>query len=143
MNADVEYLSTEDLLELARRLLGDSVPVRDIGLLGAAAARPQASAFGEDAYPDIWTKAAALLHSVVNNHPLVDGNKRLGWLATAVFLELNDASVSTASNETVYDLVMTVASTDHTVEDIADVLRRTNEADQLTAEAQRLGLYDC
>ncbi|MDE0319683.1 MAG: Fic family protein, partial [Acidimicrobiaceae bacterium] len=95
MNESVEYLSAEDLVELARRLLGDPPPIRDMGLLGAAAARPTASAFGEDAYPDIWTKAAALLHSVVNNHPLVDGNKRLGWLATAVFLELNDASVST------------------------------------------------
>lgn len=123
MNADFEYLDTEDLVELARLLLGDPVPVRDIGLLGAAAARPQASAFGEDAYPDAWTKAAALLHSVVNNHPLVDGNKRLGWLATAVFLELNDASVSSASNDAVYDLVMTVASTDIDVDAIAAAMR--------------------
>ena len=123
MNADFEYLDTEDLVELARRLLGDPVPVRDIGLLGAAAARPQASAFGEDAYPDAWTKSAALLHSVVNNRPLVDGNKRLGWLATAVFLELNNASVSTVSNDAVYDLVMTVASTNMDVDDIATALR--------------------
>ncbi|MXY99924.1 type II toxin-antitoxin system death-on-curing family toxin [Candidatus Poribacteria bacterium] len=123
MNESVEYLSAEDLVELARQLLGDPPPIRDMGLLGAAAARPQASAFGEDAYPDIWTKAAALLHSVVNNHPLVDGNKRLGWLATAVFLELNDASVSTTTNDAVYDLVMTVASTDLAVDDIADSLR--------------------
>ena len=60
---------------------------------------------------------------MVNNHPLVDGNKRLGWLATAVFLELNDASVIAAANDAVYDLVMTVASTDLTVDDIADSLR--------------------
>ena len=126
MNADFEYLDTEDLVELACRLLGEPIPIRDIGLLGAAAARPQASAFGEDAYPDAWTKAAALLHSVVDNHPLVDGNKRLGWLATAVFLELNSASVSTASNDAVYDLVMTVASTDIAVDDIAGVLCRMN-----------------
>lgn len=123
MSESVEYLSAEDLVELARRLLGDPPPIRDMGLLGAAAARPQASAFGEDAYSDIWTKAAALLHSVVNNHPLVDGNKRLGWLATAVFLEINDASVSTATNDAVYNLVMTVASTDLAVDDIADSLR--------------------
>lgn len=123
MNESVEYLSAEDLVELARRLLGDPPPIRDMGLLGAAAARPQASAFGEDAYPDIWTKAAALLHSVVNNHPLVDGNKRLGWLATAVFLELNDASFITATNDAVYDLVMTAASTDLAVDDIAGMLR--------------------
>lgn len=128
MNESVEYLSAEDLVELARRLLGDPPPIRDIGLLGAAAARPQASAFGEDAYPDIWTKAAALLHSVVNNHPLVDGNKRLGWLAAAVFLEMNDTSVSAAANDAVYDLVVTVASTDLTVDDIATALRAMREA---------------
>ena len=123
MNQGSEYLDTEDLVELARRLLGDPAPIRDIGLLGAAAARPQASAFGEDAYPDIWSKAAALLHSVVNNHPLVDGNKRLGWFATAIFLELNDASVSAATNDDVYVLVMSVASSDIGVEDIAAALR--------------------
>lgn len=128
MSESAEYLAAEDLVELARRLLGDPPPIRDVGLLGAAAARPQASAFGEDAYPDIWTKAAALLHSVVNNHPLVDGNKRLGWLATAVFLEINDASVSSAANDAVYDLVMTVASTDLPVDDIATALRAVSDA---------------
>lgn len=123
MNETFEYLDTEDLVELARRLLGDPPPIRDIGLLGAAAARPQASAFGEDAYPDVWTKSGALLHSVVNNHPFVDGNKRLGWLAAAVFLELNEASVTVASNDAVYDLVMTVAATDIAVDNIAEALR--------------------
>ncbi|WP_420625958.1 type II toxin-antitoxin system death-on-curing family toxin [Candidatus Poriferisodalis sp.] len=127
MSQGFEYLDTEDLVELARRLLGDPPPIRDIGLLGAAAARPQASAFGEDAYPDIWSKAAALLHSVVNNHPLVDGNKRLGWLATAIFLELNDASVSAATNDDVYVLVMSVASSDIGVEDVAAALRDMDE----------------
>ena len=123
----VEYLDTEDLLELARRLLGEPLPLRDLGLLGAAAARPQASAFGEDAYPDVWTKAAALLHSVVNNHPLVDGNKRLGWLAAAVFLELNDAGVAAAGNDAVYDLVTAVATSDLSVDDIAMALRLMHE----------------
>ena len=127
MSRSIEYLDTEDLVELARRLLGEPVPLRDIGLLGAAAARPRASAFGEDAYPDVWTKAAALLHSVVSNHPLLDGNKRLGWLATAAFLELNDASVSTAANDDVYDLVMAVARGDMSVDGIATELRRMHE----------------
>jgi len=122
-----EYLDTEDLLELARRLLGDPPPVRDVGLLGAAAARPQASAFGEDAYPDVWTKAGALLHSIVNNHPLIDGNKRLGWLATAVLLELNDASVRAAANDDVYELVMAVAAGALSVDDIATALQRMRE----------------
>ena len=127
MSGRFEYLDTEDLLELARRLLGEPPPVRDVGLLGAAAARPQASAFGEDAYPDVWTKAGALLHSVVNNHPLIDGNKRLGWLAASVFLELNEASVRTAANDDVYELVMAVAAVAPSVDDIAATLRRMHE----------------
>lgn len=79
---------------------------------------------GEDAYPDVWTKAAALLESVVNNHALVDGNKRLGWLATAVFLELNGVPITTASNDDVYQLVMEVAAGRLGVEEIAKHLQR-------------------
>ncbi len=123
MSSSVEYLDAEDLVELARRLLGDPPPVRDLGLLGAAAARPRASAFGEDAYPNIWSKAGALLHSIVSNHPLVDGNKRHGWLATAVFLELNESSVSTAADDDVYNLVMAVATSGPSVEDIEAALQ--------------------
>ena len=123
MTGSVEFLDTDDLIELARRLLGDPPPVRDVGLLTAAAARPQASAFGSDAYPDIWTKAAALFQSVVNNHALIDGNKRLGWLATAVFLQLNGASVTAAPNDDVYEFVMRVAAEEVSVEEIADLLR--------------------
>lgn len=127
MNRNIEYLDVEDLVELARRFLGDPPPIRDLGLLGAAAARPQASAFGEDAYPDVWSKASALLHSIVSNHPLVDGNKRLGWLATAVFLEINEASVSAAENDDVYDLVMSVAISALSIDEIAAALRHMNE----------------
>ncbi len=123
MSSSVEYLDVEDLLDLASGLLGDPPPVRDLGLLGAAAARPRASAFGEDAYGDIWSKAGALLHSIVNNHSLIDGNKRLGWLATAVFLELNESSVSTVADDDVYDLVMAVATSTLSVEDIAAALQ--------------------
>ncbi len=123
MREAFEYLTPEDLLHLAVLLLGDPAPVRDMGLLGAAAARPQTSVFGEDAYPDVWTKAAALLQSIVKNHPLVDGNKRLGWLATAVFLELNGVTAVRASNDDVYDLVMSVAAGHEPVDDIAVALR--------------------
>jgi death-on-curing protein len=93
-----------------------------VGLLGAAIARPQTTVGGEDAYPTVWLKAAALLQSVVNNHALVDGNKRLGWLATAVFLEINGSSVAGASNEAVYDLVVDVAASGPPVEQIAAAL---------------------
>ena len=119
----VEYLDVEDLVALARMLLGDPPPIRDIGLLGSAAARPRTTAFGADAYSDLWTKAAALLQSVVNNHALVDGNKRLGWLATAVFLEINGVPVGQVSNHGVYDLVLGVAAGRDGVDDIAAALR--------------------
>ncbi|MYB24215.1 MAG: type II toxin-antitoxin system death-on-curing family toxin [Acidimicrobiia bacterium] len=133
MTGPVEFLDTDDLIELARRLLGDPPPVRDVGLLGAAAARPQASAFGADAYPDIWTKGAALLQSIVKNHPLIDGNKRLGWLATAVFLEINGVSATAAHNDDVYELVMRVAAEDAAVEEIADRLRAMSRAPRLAS----------
>lgn len=106
----VEYLDLDDLLLLATALLGDPPPIRDLGLLGAAVARPRASAFGDDAYPDVWSKAAALLHSIVKNHALVDGNKRLGWVACAVFLDLNGIDSTKATNDDVFGLVMQVAA---------------------------------
>lgn len=123
-DGEPEYLDIEDLIALAATLLGEPPPVRDVGLLGSAAARPQATVFGEDAYPDVWSKAAALLHSIVKHHPLVDGNKRLGWLATAVFLELNGVTSTLASNAEIYDLVMDVAAHDRPVDEIAGGLRR-------------------
>ena len=117
----LEYLDLEDLLDLAERLLG-APEIRDIGLLGSAAARPQTTAFGTDAYPDIRTKAAALLLSIVKNHALVDGNKRLGWLATAVFLYLNGIDVSVTSNDDVYNLVMEIAGGKHSPVEVAEKL---------------------
>lgn len=122
MTRPIEYLDLDDVLALATRLLGDPPPVRDVGLLGSAVARPQTTVGGQDAYPTVWLKAAALLQSIVNNHALIDGNKRLGWLATAVFLELTDASVAGATNDDVYDLVIDVASAKTPLEDIASRL---------------------
>lgn len=119
----VEFLDLDDLIDLARLLLGDSPPIRDVGLLASAVARPRTTVGGEDAYPTMWLKAAALLQSVVGNHALVDGNKRLGWLAVAVFLEINDLSVAAASNDDVYALVMEVAQAELALDDINERLR--------------------
>lgn len=83
------YLDVEDVLTAARHAAGGPVEVRDFGLLTSAVARPAATVFGQDAYPDLWTKAAALLHSLVRNHALIDGNKRAGWAAAWVYLEIN------------------------------------------------------
>jgi death-on-curing protein len=120
----VEFLDLDDVVDLAIALVGDPAPIRDVGLLGPAVARPQTTAYGQDAYPDILTKAAALLLSIVKNHALVDGNKRLGWLATAVFLEINGVEISLASNDDVYDLVIDVAAGQPIVDAIAERLRQ-------------------
>ena len=114
------YLDVEAMLVLVRRLhVGH---VRDVGLLDAAAARPQATAFGVEAYPTLALKAAALLHSVTGNHALVDGNKRLGWLATLVFLDLNDAMPRVTEDEA-FTLVMDVAAGRLDLSEIASRLR--------------------
>ncbi|MER6318479.1 Fic family protein [Streptomyces sp. NPDC001581] len=81
------YLTLPEVLNLAE-WLGTS-EVRDYGLLDSALARPQSNVFGQDAYPDIWGKAAALMESLARNHGLVDGNKRIAWYATWVFLHMN------------------------------------------------------
>ena len=137
MSERVEFVDLDDLIDLARALIGDPPPIRDIGLLGSAVARPQTTVSGEDAYPDLFTKAAALLHSIVKNHALVDGNKRLGWLATAVFLDLNGVSVTGLSNDDVYDLVIDVAANRADVEHIANELRRLTGDASWSAKLRR------
>ncbi|MEU8508856.1 Fic family protein [Streptomyces brevispora] len=83
----MQYLTMPELLDLAKRL--GAAEVRDYGLLDSALARPQSSVFGQDAYPDLWQKAAALMESLARNRALVDGNKRIAWYATWVFLRMN------------------------------------------------------
>jgi death-on-curing protein len=114
-----EFLRLDNLLSFVRAL--DIGPVRDIGLLDSALARPRSTAFGVDAYPNLKLKAAALLHSIASNHPLVDGNKRLAWLATVVFLDLNGCEPN-LTNDEAFQLVWDVASSHMELADIADRL---------------------
>lgn len=115
------YLALDDLLHVAQRTIGE-VLVRDVGLLESAVARPQASAFGQDAYPSVHAKAAALLHSIARNHALVDGNKRLALAATIAFYGVNGIRL-TLTNDEAYDLVIAVAGGGlDDVESIADRL---------------------
>jgi death-on-curing protein len=104
-----EYLDLDDLLAAADAAVGGSAEVRDIGLMQSAVARPQATAFGAEAYPGIDEKAAALLQSIVAGHPLVDGNKRLGWVAVRLFYRMNGVDVSPPPDKA-YDLIVAVAS---------------------------------
>jgi len=113
----IDFLGVEDLLEIARGVL-ELVEVRDMGLLASAAGRPQATVFGEDAYPTLAEKAAALMHSIARNHALVDGNKRLAWSATRVFCLLNGHDIVFSVDEA-EALVLAVARGEADVPDIA------------------------
>lgn len=119
------YLAVPELLRVAERALGFEPKVRDIGLLEAAAARPAASAFGQDAYPGLDAKAAALLHSLARNHALVDGNKRLALAATIAFYGVNGRRLI-LTNDQAYDLVMAVA--DGRLDDVAAITAHLNRA---------------
>ncbi len=112
----MRLLDLESLLHLTKML--GAGPVRDPGLLASAAARPTMTVFGDEAYPGLHAKAAAILHSIVRNHPLVDGNKRLGWLACVVTLDLNGVTV-TLADEDAFQLVMSVAEGD--LDEVADI----------------------
>lgn len=128
------YLTLPELLHVAERTLGADFIVRDYGLLEAALARPQATAFGKEAYPTVDGKAAALLHSLARNHALIDGNKRLALAALIAFYGLNGRRL-TLTNDAAYDLVMNVASGQlDTADDIAAVLQDATEPRRFTAE---------
>ncbi|NNG18223.1 type II toxin-antitoxin system death-on-curing family toxin [Naumannella sp. ID2617S] len=117
------HLTAEELIHIANRATGTTVGVRDAGLLESAAARPQTSLFGQDAYPDLVTKAAALTQSIVGNHALVDGNKRLGLGALIAFLGINGHTL-TWSNDEAYDFIIAIADGSMTeVDEIAARLR--------------------
>jgi death on curing protein len=118
----IDYLSVEDLLEIAVGVIGD-VAIRDHGLLASAAGRPQSSAFGEDAYPAFAAKAAALMHSLARNHALVDGNKRLAWAATRAFCLLNGRDLAFTVDDA-EQLMLAVARGELDVPDITTALER-------------------
>ena len=112
------YLTVEQALRIARAAVGGPIEVRDIGLLESAVHRPRASVLGQDAYPDLLTKAAALLHSLASNHPLVDGNKGLAWLATYVFLAKNGVELD-PDDDAAYALVVAVAAGE--IDDVGEI----------------------
>lgn len=121
------FLDLEDLLHIAERAVGAPPEVRDRGLLASAAARPQASAFGEDAYATTHEKAAALLHSIARNRALVDGNRRLALAATIGFLGVNGWRL-TLDNDEAYRLIVDVAAGElDDVESIAELLEAGTE----------------
>jgi death-on-curing protein len=105
------YLTLADLLHVAERAIHHEIKVRDYGLLESALARPKSVVFGEEAYPSLHAKAAALLHSLARNHALVDGNKRLALGGLIAFYGMNGARL-TLTNDEAYDLIIAVAAGD-------------------------------
>ena len=114
------YLGVDDFALLAAEL--GTPDIRDIGLLDSAAHRPRATAFGEDAYPDLPTKTAALLSSIARNRALIDGNKRLAWLVSVAFCDLNGHDLSPPNVDAAYALVISAATGESEVTELAPVL---------------------
>jgi len=122
----IEYLSVAQILDLHRLQIhrfGGASGIRDRGALESAAARPQATFGGEDLYPDVAAKAAALIHSLVMNHPFVDGNKRGGAHAGIVFLLVNEVEPDFATAE-LTDVILTIARGELDAEALAIWLRQ-------------------
>lgn len=116
---EVEYLELEDLLGLVGAPGVGSV--QDVGLLDAGCARPHTTVFGQQAYPSVQREAAALLHSLVRSHGLVDGDERLGWLAAAEVLDVNGHPPDLTDDEA-FALVMALADGSLDVDEIAQYL---------------------
>jgi death-on-curing protein len=107
------YLTLEDVTELAIAVLAienEKPQIRDAGLLQSALARPRMTVFGDDAYPDLSRKAAALLESISRHHCFIDGNKRLGWAAAKLFLLLNDVHLRALDVDRAESFVVGVAT---------------------------------
>jgi death-on-curing protein len=117
------YLATVDLVAISHAVMGGQALIRDIGLIDSAAHRPMATAFGEEAYPDLHVKAAALLHSILRNHPLVDGNKRLAWVSCRTFLALNGADFTPDADASTEFVLAVAAGAMDDLDKIATVLR--------------------
>lgn len=122
----MNYLYPKQVIYLYQQIIqqsGGTVGLRDEGLLESAVYRPQASFGGQDLYPDLFSKAAALGHSLISNHPFVDGNKRVGFEAMQLMLRLNGYDVH-ASLDAKFDFVMEIAQGKRTEQAIADWLKQ-------------------
>ncbi|WP_205718613.1 type II toxin-antitoxin system death-on-curing family toxin [Actinomadura sp. WMMA1423] len=118
----VRYLTGEEIVAVGRRAVGEHLNVRDFGLVASAAARPATVTFGVDPYPTLFEKAAALLHSLTTSHPFTDGNKRVGFAASDVFLKLNGARFAPEAEDELFTAVMDVAT--HDLNDVPAIAER-------------------
>lgn len=119
------FLTVAQVLFIHARLIaetGGTPGLRDLPGLESAVARPRATFDGKQLYPDRWRQAAALMQSLVNNHPFVDGNKRVGITAAALFLQRNGVMIQ-ATNEALEAFTLAVARSEFSVEAMADWFR--------------------
>jgi len=121
----MRYLSVKEILQINAQILGEA-KLRDTKLLESAAARPQQTVSGKEAYPTTMRKAAALIHSLVQNHPFLDGNKRTAFIATVVFLELNGCKLG-AEQEEVVKFMLDIATKKHDLPEIEEWLKEHSE----------------
>lgn len=125
----MKYLSVKDLIyinEVVVKAGGGSVGVRDLGLIDSAANRSRATFGGEDLYPDLFTKAAAMFHSLAFNHAFLDGNKRTAVAAAAQLLYLNGLGLEAPEKE-LEDFVVQVVEEHFEIDVIADWLEENSK----------------
>lgn len=115
----MNYLDLEDALQQIGMI---GFYVKDAGLLDSALARPKATVFGEDAYPSLELKAAAMTQSIIKNHPLVDGNKRTSWFLLNTFLYVNDYLLEMSADEG-FDFTLGIATDLLNLEAAAELIR--------------------
>ncbi|MCP9953859.1 type II toxin-antitoxin system death-on-curing family toxin [Actinomadura madurae] len=126
----MRYLTAEEIIAIGRRIVDENLNVRDFGLIASAAARPSTEAFGLEPYPTLPEKAAALLHSLTTSHPFTDGNKRVGFAATDVFLKLNGARFNPAAEDDLFTTVIDTAT--HALDDVPAITNRIQRLMQPT-----------
>jgi len=123
-------ISLNEVLQLHENSIrdyGGSLGIRDMNLLESATARPFQTFAGTELYPTVFEKAAALIESIVKNHPFIDGNKRTGFLAAFAFLLRNNLEIS-ADNSTAYNFVINIASSKISFEEIVEWLKNNTSS---------------
>lgn len=118
---ELRYPTLAEAIRVNKRFTG--LAVRDVGLLDSALARPKAAAFGHEAYPDLWSKAAALLHSVIRNHPFLEANKRTATTLALNLLRMNGVDMANLDTEAMLSIAVATANTDIDVAQLAVALR--------------------
>lgn len=122
----MRYLTPQNIIQIHFEIVeasGGSQGIRDIGLLESAAGRPRASYGGKDLYPNIFLKTSALVHSLLLNHPFVDGNKRTAVVAMIEFLELNNKSFK-SSQKGFVDFALWIENKRPTIEEISEWVKK-------------------